>query len=385
MTVETMRSRLTDEDIARLIKGERQEDRALSAFKICRRISQDGLSDHEREAANQILTLMAHDAAEMVRKALAVTLKASPHLPQDIARRLIDDIDDIAIPVLETSPVLTDEDLIRVIDAGKESHTTAIARRDHVSGSICEAIAETGGEASNAALARNNGADMTDIAYASMLTRHGSSSRVTDQLIERRSLPIDVTEKLVSLISDVALKRLSKKHALPPQLAVELAEGARERASIDLIDQADCAEDIQRFVQQLHLNGRLTPSLIVRAAACGSMRFVEWSLSELAAVPHSKAWLLVHDAGPLGLKALFDRTGLPPRIYSMLKMAVEIYHETGPTAPRDREAAQKMMIERVLTRYQAFEEDDLNYLLERLDASETQIAITAPAGQPQAA
>ena len=95
----------------------------------------------------------------MVRRALAVTLRNSPHLPHEIAQRLIADIDDIAVPVLEASPVLTDEDLVRVLRAGEESKQIAVATRDTVSGPVCEAVVSLCGVTPNSALAGNDGAE----------------------------------------------------------------------------------------------------------------------------------------------------------------------------------------------------------------------------------
>ncbi len=49
MTIVAMRSRLTDEDIRRLVKGENAEDRAMAARKICQRIDTPELTAEERE------------------------------------------------------------------------------------------------------------------------------------------------------------------------------------------------------------------------------------------------------------------------------------------------------------------------------------------------
>jgi uncharacterized protein (DUF2336 family) len=43
------------------------------------------------------------------------------------------------------------------------------------------------------------------------------------------------------------------------------------------------------------------------------MAFFEHALAELAGTPHARAWLMVHDAGPLGLKAIYDRAELSKR------------------------------------------------------------------------
>ena len=79
----TTRAALTDSDIRMLVKGATPDERALAAHKLCRTIDRAALSDEERQIAHDILRVMAADAAELVRRALAVTLKNSAALPPD--------------------------------------------------------------------------------------------------------------------------------------------------------------------------------------------------------------------------------------------------------------------------------------------------------------
>lgn len=369
MTVTLMRTQLTNDDVQRLVKGITPDARALAAHKICRKIDRaEILTDQERNAARGVMEYMAKDAAELVRRALSVTLKKSRHLPRDIAVRLANDIDSIACPLLEHSPSLTDEDLIEIVQACPGAKQVAIAGRETVSQPLLSSIIRHGVQDAVAKVAANDGADFTEQNYREVLRRFSDTREVTEAFVNRQELPVWVSEKLVSLISDGALQVLSQKHALPPQLAVELAEGARERATVDLIDQAGRAQDMHRFVQQLHLNGRLSPSLILRGVCLGQMHFFEWALAELAGVPHNKAWLLIHDAGPLGLQAVYDRAGLPQRLFPAFRAAIDVYHETemGAEDGGERRFAQRMG-ERLLTRCQTMAREDLDYLIDKLD------------------
>ncbi len=368
MAIAAMRAKLTESDIQRLAKDNDDDDRAIAAHKICRVIDRAPLSRVERQSAIEIMQVMAGDAAELVRRALAVTLQNSPHLPREIAVKLASDLDSIAMPILSSSPALTDDDLIDVVRSGVAVRQMAVAGRKKVSSKVVQVIASEGREPAVAVAAANNGAVFSEDSFSITLERFGKNAKITDGLIARDSLPVHVAEKLVSLVSDEALKRLAKRHELPPQLAVELAEGARERATIDLVDQAGRAADMQRFVQQLHLNGRLTPSLIVRGLCLGHVRFVEWSLAELAGVPHARAWLLVHDAGTLGLRAIFERAGLPSRLYPVFRAGIDMVHEMDfDDGHLDRERFARRLIERVLTRFQGLPKEELDYLLARLD------------------
>ncbi|MGE0044300.1 MAG: hypothetical protein AB7T08_00925, partial [Hyphomonadaceae bacterium] len=85
MSIVTMRANLTDTDIRTLVKGPTEEARAQAAHKICRCIEDMELTADERAYAEEIMGIMARDAASLVRRALSVALKNSPKLPRDIA------------------------------------------------------------------------------------------------------------------------------------------------------------------------------------------------------------------------------------------------------------------------------------------------------------
>ena len=77
---------------------------------------------------------------------------------------------------------------------------------------------------------------------------------------------------------------------------------------------------------------------------------------------------MIHDAGPSGLAAVFDRAGLPRKLLPAFKAAVTVYHETElDGGANDKARFRSRMIERVLTQFQAIPKADLDYLLEKLD------------------
>jgi len=368
MSVQAIRPQLTEQDIHRLMKGETPEQRASVAHRLCRRIALDVLSDEERKFAEEIMAILADDAADLVRRTLSVTLRNSPILPREIALKLAQDIEAVAIPVLQDSPVFTEEDLIELVLSVAAAKQAAIAARESVSITLTEIISEHGTVEAVRALASNSGAEWSDRAYEDTLRRHGGDEIVQSGLIRRDFIPTHIAEKMVSLVSGQLFDMLVNRHELPAQMAIDLAAGARERATIDLVEQAGRSHDLPRFVAQLNLNGRLSHSLIMRALCCGQMPFVEHALAELSGVSHQRVWLMIHDAGPLGLQAVFDRAGLPRKMLPAFKAAVNVFHDTAyDGGPNDRARFRARMIERVLTQFQAIPKEDLEYLLEKLD------------------
>ncbi|WP_292036901.1 MULTISPECIES: DUF2336 domain-containing protein [unclassified Brevundimonas] len=375
------RARLTESDIRRLIKSDAEDERAAAAHKLCRSIDRMPLDETDRAAAQKILTVMANDAAELVRRALAVTLKASDLMPREVARRLVADVDSVALPIISCSPAFTDDDLIEIIRAGSAVRQSAVAGRDRVPRDVATVLAAEGCQTAVRALAANDNADLSEAALGVVIDRFGQTSEIVSAIAYRQVLPLSVTERLVALASDAVREHLVTRHAVAPETAIQFSQFARERATVDLVDQARVSNDLPAFVASLNARRALNASLLLRALARGQMALFEHALAELTGTPHHRAWLMVHDAGPLGLKSIYDRAGLPPRLFQAFRAGVDTWRalqaEGGDTAS---DIFRQRMLERFLSQRPSTSRDDLAYLMERLDRStevEREAAVSA--------
>lgn len=362
------RARLTEMDIRRLIKADDEDERASAAHKLCRSMERLPLDEEGRAAAEKILRLLAEDSAEMVRRAMAVTLKSSDLIPRDLARRLAADIETVALPIIACSPAFHDEDLIEIVRAGSVARQVAVAGRPSVSRDVADAVAEHGAHEAVRTLASNDNADLSERALERAVERFGRVDDVVAALAYRQVLPLHITEQLIEIASETVREHLVSRHAIAPETAVRLTQFARERATVDLIDQAAGQADLADFVAQLNARKALNASLLLRALARGRMTLFEHGLAELAQTPHQRAWLMVHDGGPLGLKALYDRAGLPPRLFAAFRAGVDTWKALqGEGADTSGEAFRERMLERFLSQRPAVAREDLAYLMERLD------------------
>ena len=364
----TTRAALTDEDLRTLLKGATADERAAVAQRLCQTVERAPLTDEDRAMAGEILRIMAADAAELVRRALSSTLKASPLVPHDVALKLARDVESVCLPMLAFSPVFTDDDLAEIVRLGGPIRQLAIARRPTLSRTVTDAIARHGTEKAVAAACTNDKADFGEAALQRIVDRFEESERVLTAVAYRSVLPLSVSERLVALVGEQVREHLVAKHAIAPDVAIELAFGATERATVDLVDQAGRTADVKGFVAHLHAQKKLTASLLLRALAQGHVTFFEWGVAELAGVPHHRTWLMIHDAGPLGLKAIYERAGLPARLFGAFRAAIDTYHSMEfDGGARDRERFQQKMLQRFLTSPQPAAREDVDYLVDKMD------------------
>lgn len=366
----TTRAALTDSDIRMLVKGATPDERALAAHKLCRNIDRSVLSDEERQLAHEILRVMAADAAELVRRAMAVTLKNSTALPADVANRLARDVESVSLPIISFSPVFTDTDLAEIVRVGGPVRQMAVAKRPKLSSRITSMLVDQGNEDVVATACANDNARFSEVTLQKALDRFAKSEQVLQAVAYRAALPLAVSERLIDMVGEQLRDHILANHALSAERALELIIGAKERATIDLVDQAGRTSDPKGFVAHLNKVGRLSPSLVLRALAHGHMTFFEWAVAELAGVPHHRTWLMIHDAGPLGLKAICERAGLPSRLFSAFRAGVDAFHSLDfDGGMHDRARFQEHMIQRFLTSSHIASREDSEYLLERMDRS----------------
>ncbi len=77
---------------------------------------------------------------------------------------------------------------------------------------------------------------------------------------------------------------------------------------------------------------------------------------------------MIHDAGPLGLRAIYERAGLPVRLFTAFRAGVDAFHSMEyDGGPRDQQRFQERMLERFLTQSTPTPREDLDYLLEKMD------------------
>ena len=365
-----MTAQLTKADVSRLLANPSGMARAEAAAKIARQFDQQIYSPKEKKLAEEIIRMMAKDAEQRVREALANHLKECDELPRDIALALAKDVSAVALPLLQFSSVLTDPDLIEIVRSQDPDKQVAIAGRKSVSASVSHTLGQHGGEAAVARLVTNTGAQIEEGTLQTVLDRFPGSDTIAEGIVHRPALPATVAERLVSLVSDAMQDYLVTHHELSPTVATDLVLQGRERATIGLLaPDADDAE-AERLVRRLQINGRLTPSLVLRALCMGDVTFFEAAIAVLANVPITNARILIHDKGALGFKALYEKANLSESLFDAFRCAVEVIHETEfDGGPADRDRYRRRVMERILTQFEhlgSIGRDNLDYLVDKL-------------------
>jgi hypothetical protein len=88
-------------------------------------------------------------------------------------------------------------------------------------------------------------------------------------------------------------------------------------------------DDLEVVVRHLDRDGRLTPSLMLRAICAGDIELFTTGLAVRSKVAAESARLLVWDDGSLGLRAIFEKARFPIVLLPPFRVAIEVVKETG--------------------------------------------------------
>lgn len=362
---------LSLEDVYRLKNDPSPAVRAGTAAKLAQQFNTAQFAPAELALAEQIFRLMVRDAEVRVREALAANLRANPSVPHDIAVTLARDVDSVALPILSASDVLTSEDLIEIIASqGSPARLDAIAGRKEVDAAVSDAIVQNGSETVVAKLLANPGADFAEPTLHTVVDKFGHSEAVQEPLVHRDTLPITISERLVTRVAEHLRSHLLSHHKISAELALDLVLQTRERATVGLA-MGVSEESLRALVAQLQTNSRLTGSLVLRAICMGNLRFFEHAIAALAGLPIDNARMLIHDPGRRGFKTVWAKAQLPDGSYAAVQAALSVIEQTELDGrDLDPERYSRRIIERILTQYESvgiqFDNDDLEYLLARV-------------------
>ena len=319
---------LSAEDVEALLTREDASPRLGVMEKVAAKYNSRQFGPRESAIAEQIFRVLVQDAELEVRMALAERIKENPWIPRDVVLHMVQDVEAVALPVLRSTEVLSEPDMVALIEAGMGmNYLSAIAQRETVSEVISAALVDKGDAGVVTELVGNPGANLHEETFDTILARYEHDETVISTVSARENLPITVVEMLVTSLSDSLAEELKRKYRLDPNAIEPTTEQAREQATLKLLASNRSRDKVERLVQQLHAGGRLSPSILITALCHGNLYFFELALARLARVPAVNARALLKDKGELGFQALYAKAGMPDMLLPAMKLVLNVVRE----------------------------------------------------------
>lgn len=282
-----------------LAQDECEEVRSLLASKIGRLFPEVSVTERNvmRRAVLDILEVLAADETERIREILSDTLKDDPNVPPHVIRQLASDPQlTVCGPILEFSPVLTEEDLLELISSKPvQGALSAISRRATVGESVSDAIAESHDSDAIANLLANPSAQIREETLDSLIDGAPTVEAWHEPLVNRPALPVTAAKRIAGFVAQSLLDTLRQRTDLEETVLDAVADVVSERLQEDTETQSAEPPDSRsakkkkkgaidltnalEHAQKLHQKGKLSEKTIGDAAAADDTAFVVAALS----------------------------------------------------------------------------------------------------------
>jgi uncharacterized protein (DUF2336 family) len=316
-----------------------------------------------RDIALEVLDILARDETVRVRRIIAETLKDVAQAPADVIRRLAQDADaSVAAPVLQFSPLLSEDDLVAIIESASENmqaaasggSIAAIARRAGLPLRVSDAVSASENVEAVAALLANPSAQIREETLDLLADKARPVPPWHAPFVRRPHLPRSTACKLSGFVADSLLSVLMKRPDLEPETLSEVAKVVRKRiaAGETLLAVEDAARDAQaaedpgntrldrgllreggprlaEYVQRLYAKGELNEDSLDEALSLGNSEFMSLALAYKAGVAPTVVGRIVAAHSAKGMTALAWKAGLT------MRFAIKMQSRLAGVAPGD--------------------------------------------------
>ena len=350
-------------------------ERAEATSALARAYLFSDLTPDDRAAAEGAMIMLLDDPSPLVRQALARVLASSQKAPPALIQSLAADQPEVAVPVIERSPLFIDADLVDLVATGGPAVQAAVARRAPLQRAVAAAVAEVGSAEACLLMLENPDAEIALFSVDRMVERFGHVAAIREALFERDDLPAPTRLALVAKLSATLADFVTARAWLEVGRARRVAQEACEKATVTLAAESP-ARETRPLIRHLCQNGQLTAGLILRVLLLsGNVNLFEEALSELSGLPVWRVRGYVHDNRGAGFRAVYDKAGLPASTWPAFRSAIEAMRESGPLAePGGASRLKRRMIERVLTGCEKAEIGEIEPLLTLLRRFATEAA-----------
>lgn len=176
------------------------------------------VSARESELVADLLTDLMRQSEKEVRLALSEKLSTLSDVPLRLVLEIANDEIEIAEPVLKSSPVLAELDLMYIIKSKPASYWQAIAARGSLTDQVINTLAETKDFDTALILVENEGIILTNTALVFLSDMAQDSDELAQPLLMRNEVSAGIAKKLYAYVGAEIRANIAQNYDLDPSL-----------------------------------------------------------------------------------------------------------------------------------------------------------------------
>lgn len=272
----------------------------------------------------EIFLTLARQAERDIRKVLAARLAHADWAPPALVNVLALDEIEIAAPILASSPVLQDEDLLRILIEASLDHQIAVARRPQLSGRVADAVIDGGIPAVLTALATNRTAQISGEGFRRLVEHSRRVAALRGPLLRHPDLTEALAEQMYQWVGAALRESIGARFEVDETRfgtavydAVEQVV-RRERSDTITPDTPEREEMERRLVAKLQAAGQLKPALLIRAVRERRLSLLIHGLSALSGFSVSQIRQALNASTPEALYYACAAVGIDRAVFPTL-------------------------------------------------------------------
>jgi uncharacterized protein (DUF2336 family) len=246
------------------------------------RIQGSGLNTRERELMRDILRRLTRDVEMAIRVALAQRLTEDTTAPHDLILLLVDDSIEVARPLILHSPLLTENDMLKLIAEAGAPHQEAVAGRPNIGESVTSALASCDHESVLLALVRNVTAKISETTYNVLVEKSRAMSGLAEPLVRRPDLPPQLATQMCGWVSDALKSYIQTNYNMSSRkMDSALADANLVLQSEPAGPKDPPADSAQKLIEKLAASGQLKAGFLMRVLSQGQADLFDLAFARL--------------------------------------------------------------------------------------------------------
>lgn len=241
----------------------------------------DNLSDKESTLFADVMCRVLDQVEVVARAELAGRVADSPNTPTAVASKLARDEDiSVAEPILRSSPVLSDDDLVEIARSQSQDHLLAMSARETLSEAVTDVLVDRGDNRVLETVSGNEGASFSQHGMTQLIEHARSNPEVRTALQNRSDLDTNMQASLTRILEESLKERLkdvdgadivseiAKNAASMLEEELNSARNDRIGAKIILQEVKSGKRDLGQALEELSTENRFGDVGIVLAGYC---------------------------------------------------------------------------------------------------------------------
>lgn len=273
-------------DLARARDTASRERLMLGVAALCDSRPPDGTLS---PVLSEIFLTLARQAEREVRKALSERLASADWAPRALVNVLALDEIEIARPILASSPVLTDDDLLAVLVQATLEHQVEVARRPWISGRVADVIIDKGDPAILCALAANTTAEISTAGLRRLVEQSRRVPGLRAPLARHPQLSAALAQQMYLWVGQALREAITRRFDIDPKILAQQIDKAVGDAlnpvTTVVEDEPDRDEMDRRLIEKLRAAGQLRSGILIRALRENRLGLFVHGLAVLSDLP----------------------------------------------------------------------------------------------------